>query len=319
MSGRAIIACSALVLLAGSAASAAAPTVQFHVYAKTGIRLTDIVWTGERFLYLENTTNTVWAADRNGRRAGVFASMPKQTEETRCRQSTGAHGFQAGDLYCHAPDNTLYRIDPNGKVTTFAKLPEKAISDGALAFDTVGRFGFALLAATGRSGRADSAKGAVYAVSPAGAVRLVGRYTAKGGADELEVAPAGFGSGAGQAVLTIDAGKTGSLLMMSPRGTVRRIAELPDGPNPIVAVPRAGGGTSPSVPAGLYVTDTLSNNVFFAPASALAAYAGDLVVGSELRALFWAVRPRGTGFQTVRIPAVVPGSKFNLEGAVYVG
>ena len=44
------------------------------------------------------------------------------------------------------------------------------------------------------------------------------------------------------------------------------------------------------------------------------------MVGSELRGLFWAVRPRGTGFETVRIPARLPGSKkFNLEGAVYVG
>ncbi|NUR78715.1 MAG: hypothetical protein HOQ28_20805 [Thermoleophilia bacterium] len=318
MSGRAVAACSALALLIASAASAAAPAVQFRVYAQTGIRLTDIVWTGERFLYLENTKNTVWAADRTGRRAGVFASMPKQTEETRCRLPAGSHGFAAGDLYCHSPDNTIYRIDPSGKVTTFAKLPEQAISDGALAFDTVGRFGFALLAATGRSGRSNSAPGAVYAISPAGVVRRVGRYTATGGADEIVVAPAGFGSGAGQAVLTIDAGKTGSLLMMSPRGAVRRIAQLPDGPNPIVAVPRGSGGASPGVAPGLYVTDTLSKNVFFAPASALARYAGDLVVGSELRALFWAVRPRGSGFQAVRIPAVLPGSKFNLEGAVYV-
>ena len=125
-------------------------------HAHTGIRLADVVWTGKRFLYVENTTNVVWAA---GPRLTKFASMPKIVEETRCRLSPGTHGFAPGAVYCHAPDNVIYRIDANGKVNVFARLPDTLISDGALAFDTFGSFGFRLLAATGRSGAAPSTAG----------------------------------------------------------------------------------------------------------------------------------------------------------------
>lgn len=312
-----VLACSAGVLVGPVIAGTADSSLHFRVYAKTGIRLTGVVWIGGRFLYIENTTNRIWVAGKTGGRRGLFASMPKESEETRCVPSPGTHGFTAGDLYCHAPDNTLYRIGPQGTVATFGKLPETAISDGAIAFDTVGRFGFSLLAATGRSG-AKTSGGAVYSISPAGTATLVGRYAAKGGADEIAVAPAGFGRGAGQLVLTVDAGKTGVLLMMGPDGRSRAIASLPDGPNPIVVVPESAGQTAPGVHAGLYVTDTNSKKVFFAPGSAFAGYAGDLVVGTELGASFWVVRPHGGGFQTRRLPAAVPGSNFNLEGAVYV-
>ena len=129
---------------------------------------------GTRFLYVENTTNVVWAA---GPRLTKFASMPKIVEETRCRLSPGTHGFSAGAVYCHAPDNVIYRISASGKVNVFARLPDTTISDGALAFDTFGAFGFRLLAATGRSGTATVDGGTVYAVAASGAVSKIGVYS----------------------------------------------------------------------------------------------------------------------------------------------
>src|SRR5439155_4337550 len=124
-----------------------------------------------------------------------FAAMPRQVEETRCRLSPGAHGFVAGDIYCHSPDNKIYRISPDGKtVTVFATLPPAARSDGALTFDTVGAFGYALLAATGRSGGTTPGGGSVFAIDPRGTMRRVGSYHTPGGADEIAVAPASFGS-----------------------------------------------------------------------------------------------------------------------------
>ena len=101
-----------------TAAGASAPTVHFHVFARTGLRLTDVVWTGRQFLYVDNTTNRVAAAGPSGMPLRPFAQMPRQVEETRCRLSPGAHGFAAGDLYCHSPDNKIYRISPNGKTVT---------------------------------------------------------------------------------------------------------------------------------------------------------------------------------------------------------
>jgi hypothetical protein len=203
-------------------------------------------------------------------------------------------------------------------VTVFAVLPHAPRSDGALTFDTVGAFGYALLVATGRSGAATPAGGSVFAIDPGGKVRRIGSYANPGGADEVAVAPSGFGSAAGQVLLTVDAGTSGSLVAMDARGQARTLLTLPDGPNPLAVLvpsrtPRAG-----TAQAGLYVADTLSRDVFFAPASELRPFAGDVVVGTELRGLFWVVRPRGSGFAAIRLPTDLGGKKYNLEAAIYV-
>jgi hypothetical protein len=312
-----LVAAAVTVPCVAATAGAGTSPISMSAHAHTGLRLADIVWTGTRFLYVENTTNVVWAA---GSPPTKFASMPKLVEETRCRLSPGTHGFSAGAVYCHAPDNVIYRIDASGKVSVFARVPDTHISDGALAFDTFGAFGFRLLAATGRSGSATDG-GVVYAVAASGVVSRIGAYSSStnGGADEMIVAPPSFGTGARQVVLTVDAGPRGSLVMMDPRGRTRQIVTLPDGPNPIVAVPAATRRGKLAARRGLYVTDTNSTNVFFASAASLARYSGDLIVGTELKATFWAVAPRGRGFQARRIPMTPPGGNFNLEGATYVG
>jgi hypothetical protein len=67
------------VLVFGSVgpAPAAPEPLLFRVVADTGIRLTDVLWTGSRFLYLENTTNTIWQDGPKGTATSRFASMPK--------------------------------------------------------------------------------------------------------------------------------------------------------------------------------------------------------------------------------------------------
>ncbi len=297
----------------------ATPTLHFRVFARTGLRLTDVVWTGLRFLYVDNTTNRVAATGPSGRPLTPFATMPRQVEEMHCRPSPGAHGFAAGDIYCHSPDNKMYRLSADGKrVTVFATLPHVARSDGALAFDTVGAFGYTLLVATGRSGSANPG-GAVFAIDPTGKVRRVGAYHNSGGADEIAVAPAGFGSAGGQALLTVDAGKSGSLVAMDTRGRVRTLLRLPDGPNPIVALTPGQAPRADRAVPGLYVADTLSRAVFVAPAAELAPYRGDVVIGSEVRGIFWVARPRGYDFSAMELSTTLHGKAYNLEGAVYVG
>jgi len=288
-----------------------------RVFARTGLRLTDVVWTGARFLYVDNTTNRVAAAGPSGSPLTPFAAMPRQVEETRCRPSPGAHGFAAGDIYCHSPDNKIYRLSPDGKkVTVFATLPPVARSDGALAFDTVGAFGYTLLAATGRSGSVRPGGGAVFAIDPTGKVRRVGVYNNPGGADEVAVAPASFGSAGGQALLTVDAGKSGGIVAMDARGRARTLVTLPDGLNPIVAL-TPGPARGAALP-GLYVADTLSRDVFVVPAAELAPYKGAVVAGSEIRGLFWAVRPRGHDFTATELSTTLRGTAYNLEGAAYI-
>lgn len=303
-----------------TAAGAAAPALRFRAFAHTDLRLTDIVWTGRQFLYVDNTTNRVEAAGPSGVPLSPFAAMPRQVEETRCAVASGAHGFVAGDIYCHSPDNKLYRISPDGKqVTVFATLPATTRSDGAIAFDTVGAFGYALLAATGRSGGPTPRGGIVFAVDAAGKVRRIGSYNNPGGADEIAVAPAGFGAAASQVLLTVDAGKRGSLVAMDAHGRARTLLQLPDGPNPIAVIAPGWTPAAGAAQPGIYVTDTLSHDVFFAPAADLRPFAGQVIIGSELRGLFWAIQPRGSGFAATPLSTTLTGKHYNLEGAIYIG
>ena len=315
---RLAVAAVVLAVTLCSSAGAALPTVQFQVYAATGIPLTDVVWTGTQFLYVENTTNQLWAAPPKGTPLHKFAGMPKQVEETRCRMAPAGTRYVARDIYCHSPANDIYRISSDGKkVVKIATLPEKAISDGGLAYDDVGKFGHRLIAVTGRSGGATPAGGKAFAVSASGKVRSLGGYSNPGGADEVAVAPASFGSAAGNLLVTVDAGGTsGTLVAIDPHGKARDLATFPDGLNPIVVVTK--GRRNTRVPAGLYVTDTASKNIFFAPASQLPTRAGTVIVGSELQGRFWVVAPKGSGFVSTELKTSLAGGKYNFEGAIFV-
>jgi hypothetical protein len=312
-----LIACLTFAPL--SSAGAAAATLHFTTFVHTNLRLTGMVWTGSRFLFVDNTTNRLFASGPRGAPQTLFATMPRQVEETRCQLSPGTHGFAPGAIFCHSPGNTIYRISPDGtQVSVFATLPYSRTSDGALAFDSAGTFGFKLVAATGRSGGPTPAGGAVFTIDPAGQVSTVGAYHEAGGADEAAIAPPSFGPLAGDILLTVDAGKRGTLVAMDAQGKSRIIMKLPDGPNSIAVLTSGQRAPAGKAQPGLYVTDTLSRNVFFAPASELAPYAGDVLVGTELRGLFWALRAQGTHLVAIPIPTTLPVHN-NLEGATYIG
>jgi hypothetical protein len=309
----------ALVALAAAPAAAApVPALHFDVFARTNIPLTGVVWTGAQFLYIENTTNAIFAGDAKGGPPRPFAALPSMTEETRCVVSRGGHNFPARQIYCHLPDNRIFRLSPDGRtIRLFASLPTRETSDGMLAFDTVGRFGYGLVAATGRSGDPSLAGGVVYTIGPRGAVHRVGRYAGPGGADQVAIAPAGFGSVAGMALLTVDPGANGgTVVAIGPRGRTRTIARLPAGPNPIAVIAR--GGRRAAAAAGLYVADTSTRNVYFASAAQLHRYIGDVLVGSELAARFFVIRPHGRDYDVLQLGSDLPPASYNLEGAVYV-
>ncbi len=207
--------------------------------------------------------------------------------------------------------------------TVFATLPAPypPAADGALAFDSVGRFGYRLVAATGRSGGAKPAGGLVYTIGAHGDVHQVGGYAGPGGADELVVAPRRFGSVAGNALLTVDAGKSdGAVVAVDPSGRTRTLATFPSGPSPIAPIPkfprRTGRSRAPS--PGLYLNDDKTGYTYMAPAASLARYAGDVIVGTESpRALFWILKPRGNGFAEIALRDNLPTGT-SLEQAIIV-
>jgi len=311
------VACVAVLTIAlASPAAAGTPTIAFTPFAHIQPRVDGIVWTGTRFLYVENTTNVIWSAPPAGAPVTKFATLPRQVEETRCVLSTGTHGFAPGAVFCHAPDHVLYEVSPSGQVSVFARLPapDSPSSDGALAFDTVGGFGHALIAATGRSGAPTPSGGTVYSIDSAGRVRVVGAYHGPGGADELTVAPRQFGTAGGDVLLTVDAGNRGGrLVAVSPGGRARVIAAFPDGPNPIVPIVRARSARS-----AFYLTDDLGHTVFRAPASPLAAFAGDILVGGEASGRLWIVRPHDSAFEVAPVTATLREKKHSLEAMIEV-
>jgi hypothetical protein len=319
-------------VLASCGSTAAAPdlgptshALRFRVFVKTTQKLDSVVWTGRHFLYVQNTANTVWAAPPAGRPLRRFATMPRLVEETRCVLSPGRRGFPAGAIFCHSPDNKVYEISVNGSSqTVFATLPARypPAADGALAFDAEGRFGYRLLAATGRSGGRKPSGGRVYAIDSHARVQQVGSYAGPGGADELVVAPHRFGSVAGDVLLTVDAGAGGgAVVAMDPSGRTRAIAKLTSGVSPIAVIPKfpSGAARTPAPKPGFYLTDDKTADTYMAPAAAFARYSGDVIVGTESpRALFWILKPNGNGFAHIPLPDNLPAGS-SLEQAIFVG
>jgi hypothetical protein len=299
-----------------AASSATGPTLHFTVFAQTDLPLGQALWTGREWLWNAENDGKIEAADADGRNVRAFAAFDQGGEEMRC--SVPPNKLWPEGVYCHTPDNRVVRLDRNGSnLTQLARLPADANSDGGLVFDDVGRFGYALLASTGGSG---SNGGQVFAVRKDGRVQTIGSYPGPGGAENLAIAPAKFGSAGGWCLLSIDQDSvSGRVLAIDRKGTVRTIAGgLGNGINPIVVVrpppkPRPAGP-----PPGLYLADTISRQIWFAPAEDLQVFVGTVVVATELTGQVWVIRPNGTGFEALPATSDLPQHAWNLEGSSYV-
>ncbi len=251
-----------------------------------------------------------------------FQVFARTAHNMRCVLSPGTHGFTPGVICCNSPDNKIYEISADGtQVQVLATLPTPypPASDGSLTFDTGGSFGNRLVAATGRSGAGGPPGGVVFAIDSAGHVQKVGSYPGPGGADEVAIAPPGFGSAAGDALLAVDPGVSGgALVAMDGSGHTRRVVAFPDGPNPVVPIPKTVAPAGTPAP-GLYLTDDSTKDVYFAPAAQLARFAGDVLVGSEVKAHFWIIEPRGSSFVKVAVRHNLRGGRYSLEAATFVG
>ena len=69
----------------------------------------------------------------------------------------------------------------------------------------------------------------------------------------------------------------------------------------------------------MYLSDDVTQYIYFVPASQLRRFAGDLLVGTEVKAHFYVIKPNGTGFTVLKLRHNLRGGHFSLEGATYVG
>lgn len=314
------LAAAAASILVG-VASAAAPQVspaRFELFVTTDLPLGGIAWTGREWLYTSENEGRFETSDAAGRNLAPLTTIAQGGEEVRCDVAPGRDGFVAGAVYCHLPDDRIIRLDRDGSFAVLATLPHQGQTDGAMAFDRGGLFGGALVAATGGS---MSDGGSVYAVHGDGRVDPIGPYPGPGGADNLAIAPAAFGSVSHWALLAIDHDAPyGRVLAVGPQGQIRVLAQrLEDGVNPIAVIAPSPRTRAAGLPrAGLYIADTLRESVYLAPAATVRAHVGAVVVGTEKTGHFWWIRPNGTGYRTRPLPTTLPVGKWNLESAVYV-
>lgn len=305
-----------VLLTLPGAATAAVPSLHFTLFAQTDLPLGQATWTGREWLWNAENLGRIESADANGRNVRPFAAFDQGGEEMRC--AVPPNGLWPDGVYCHTPDNRVVRLNRDGtNLTQLAALPASGNSDGSLVFDDVGRFGYALLVATGGSG---SNGGQLFAVRKDGRVQTVASYPGPGGAENLAVAPAGFGSAGGWCLLSIDQDSvSGRLLAIDRQGTVKTIAGgLGNGLNPIVVVRAAPKTRAVGPPPGLYLADTLSMQIWSAPAASFQAFGGSVLVGSELTGELWIVRPAGSRFDALPVTTDLPQRPWNLEGSSYV-
>jgi hypothetical protein len=303
---------TAVAALSASPAAAASPHLNVRPLVKTNLPLGDVVARDGHVLYIAEHTGQIEVGGLEGSRPKPFVTLPREGEEVRCVPSPLNTRFAPG-LYCHTAANNIYRVTPSGLVRLFARLPERRTSDGALAFDTSGRFESTLLAATGRSN--DHHGGAVYAIDARGIVVKLGSYAGPGGAENAAIAPKGFGTASGELLLTTDTpSREGRLVAFAPNGRSRVLAVIRgDGLNSLAVLPPRWRGRR----SGVLVADTFWRTAWFVPAQQLRRYAGDVLVAAELRGWVYVIEP-GHPYRTIRLETNLTRSHYNLEGAAVI-
>ncbi len=308
-----------LAYVPATRATAGTPLLHFSAIARTTLPQDTIVWDGTAFVYGGEAQRILMASDAQGQHVRPFITLPRNRGEIRCVASPGAYGFAAGAIYCGTADGEIYRIGSDGhSLSVFARLPTKIASDGELVFDTGGSFGHALLAASGGS---STSGGAVYAVASSGQVRRIGGYSGPGGADNIAIAPPGFGPLAGQVLISEDqVNRHGRLLAMDPAGSVHvLLTGLANGLNPLVVITGVHQGRRQGPAPGLYLSEWISRRALFAPAAQLQAYVGDVLVGTEHGGQLFVVQPSGGGYRAIPLQSNLQPPKVYLEGATFIG
>jgi hypothetical protein len=259
-----------------------------------------LVVAGSGLLYLVDPAGTVSPFARGPQGYGDDAGAEAYLTLSPGHKVSGADcEFARDDIFVlrlHAPVG-ITRIDNQGHATAFANVTGVDSLNG-IAFDTVGKFGFRLLASGPSTG-----KTVIVAIDCKGKVDVI-THTAPVLEGGLAVAPKGFGSFGGDLIAPDEL--SGKLYAIQPDGTVTLVAVsgLPFGPD-------TGVESLGFMPRGL----TRSSEVYYSDRatpgnphpgtdsllrlSAMALFAagarqGDLLAATEGGATMIAVRCRAT-------------------------
>jgi hypothetical protein len=135
----------------------------------------DLLWTGKMFLISLEHTTWMLSADAHGGHVTNFASM-LVGDETHCVLPPSSFAYPKQTVFCstdYEDSNNVYHAvvyaislaAPKRPPSLFAKIPiSNANDDGAITFDSVGKFHHSLLVVTG--GSYSTSGGSIYEVDP---------------------------------------------------------------------------------------------------------------------------------------------------------
>lgn len=211
----------------------------------------------------------IYAIDDVGN-ASLFASLPPQggcVEVYMAVSPGGLPKWPANRIYAIGATGTIFEIDPNGSVSTFAQLPACGLTHNALTFDDQGRFGNILIATC--------STGEIYTITRTGTPTLL--TTISDFLEGPDVAPLNFGTHGGD--LFVSSESSGNVYDVTPTGAFSVFANWPaaEGINFIPTNTCQFGGSH----ASYFRANFGSNEILASPGSDFTGLGGLGLVRSE--------------------------------------
>lgn len=235
-------------------------------------------------------TNVLYSTDLTGGNVQVFAPgvslASNNASEHYVASSLGLGGFASRDIYVANGNGVMHITNDGSSSNSFVSGLSGSVR--GILFDPVGSFSHDMLVTT--------SSGDVYRVNSGGSASLLASIGAD--TEGLDIAPAGFGSFAGQLVVASEG--TGQINAIDTAGNVTNLGvAISGGPEELTFVPLNLGSSGNPV-EGFYGSN-YSQNVLKADASEFTGYLGDAIVTSEFGHQVSRIHWNGTSFEVDNI------------------
>jgi hypothetical protein len=271
--------------------------------------LTGLTWDGKEFIGTYGTANVpLINISLDGHTVTPFAPSFAGKDEVYVAIADGKAGFPSGDLYVSS-DLNIYVIDPNGSNIRVFSSPPGAGRISYVAFDTVGSWGYSLLALDDN--------GLLWSIDSDGAAKVVDNFSNFGTGSSLKpegiaVAPQSFGALGGYLFITLE-------------GAERILAVPPNNSSKVMSLYHFRNEEPERViqirpQSDLYVAEFDSGDIVRIPAANFSNYIGSLLVitegENEPNGTLNVLQPSGSNVTLTRIE-LVPGAP-HFEAATWV-
>jgi hypothetical protein len=277
--------------------------------------LTGLTWDGKEFISSYGINNVpLINISLDGQKVTRFAPSFVGIYEVYAAISQGKAGFPSGYLYVNSGPS-IYEIGPNGSNVRLFSTPAGASRVSYVAFDTVGSWGYLLLALDDN--------GLLWSITSDGTTRVLGNFSSFkttgcslvcGGLkpEGIAVAPQSFGAYGGYLLVTLEGAER---VMAIPPGDTSKVTTIVqfngEEPERVIQIPPQ---------SDLYVAEFDTGAMIKVPAANFSGYAGSMLIITEGEAqpsgTFNVLRATGNNVTMTRIGSVTGNPHF--EGASFV-